>query len=163
MSDKFKQESKGHIIITPHPDDEIIGCYEILKKEKCCVIYVGDIEGSRREEALKLRDHVDLSMQLFLNNVPDPFMNDQSTLYFPDPHFEIHPKHRMWGAIGEQILRQGINVVFYNTVMNAPYIHEVNDVSDKEDLLNKVYPSQKTLWEYEKKFVLFEGRNKWML
>jgi len=69
----------------------------------------------------------------------------------------------MWGMIGESMLRSGINIIFYNTNMNAPYIHELKDSKEKEELLNKVYPSQKSLWEYEKKYVLYEGRNKWIM
>ena len=161
--ESIKKEHKGHVIIAPHPDDEIIGCYEILVKENPVIIYVGDIENERREEALKLKNYTNISMQLFLNSVPPPFLNDKVTLYFPDPSTETHPKHRMWGAIGEQILRQGINVIFYTINMNVPYIHNVKEWKKKLELLDKVYPSQKDLWKFDKKYVLFEGRNKWIL
>ena len=67
------------------------------------------------------------------------------------------------GALGETLLRDGYNVIFYSTSMNAPYLHEVIDSTQKEILLNNVYPSQKSLWEYEKKYILFEGRNQWIM
>jgi len=161
--EEVKKEHKGHVIIAPHPDDEIIGCHSALVREKPVIIYFGDIENERREEALKLRDNVDISMQLFLNSIPPPFINEQVTLYFPDPSTELHPKHRMIGSIGEQILRQGINVIFYSTNMNAPYIYEVKEWEKKLDLLNNVYPSQKSLWEYDRRYVLFEGYCKWIM
>jgi hypothetical protein len=64
--------------------------------------------------------------------------------------------------MAEQIARAGFDVVFYSTIMNVPYIHEVKDPQLKETLINRVYPSQKDLWKYEKKFILFEGRCKWI-
>lgn len=164
MSNQEKEEIfEGHVIIAPHPDDEIIGCYEILMREKPVIIYMDEISNERRVESMKLKEFTNVTIQLFLNSVPMSFLNKEVTLYFPDPIYEIHPKHRKWGAIGEQLLRQGINVIFYNTNMSAPYIHELKEWKKKEELLNKVYPSQKYLWEYEKKYVLFEGRNKWLM
>ena len=88
-------------------------------------------------------------------------MNDQTVFYFPDPIYEKHPLHRRWGSVGEDLARRGMNVIFYNTNMNAPYIHEVINVSGKESLLNTIYPSQSDLWKYEKKYVLFEGYCQW--
>lgn len=151
-----------HIIISPHPDDEIIGCFEILKKHKSIVIYSTETPQVRREESLKLREFSKVKTQLYLDSVPTHFINPKTTLYFPDPIFEVHPEHRKWGAIGESIARLGYNVIFYNTNMEAPYIHEVKLSSEKEDLLEKVYPSQNDLWKYEKKYILFEGRCKWI-
>lgn len=154
---------KGHVIIAPHPDDEIIGAYEIVKNENPIIIYMGDIEQSRREESLKLKKHANIGIQLFLNNVPNDFINKEVTLYFPDHTYDFHPEHRKWGAIGEQILRQGYNVIFYNTNMNAPYIKELKDWKEKENLLNQVYPSQRSLWITDKRYVLFSGMCKWII
>jgi len=160
MSEEKKKEI---VIVAPHPDDEIIGCWEILKNEKPIIIYSGNTPLERREESTKLKDHVKIKAQLFQMSIPTSFTNDQCTIYCPDPAYEINPEHRMWGMIGESMLRSGINIIFYNTNMNAPYIHELKDSKEKEELLNKVYPSQKSLWEYEKKYVLYEGRNKWIM
>jgi len=155
--------TKGVVIIAPHPDDEIIGAWEILKNEKPIIIYSGNTENNRREEALKLKDHVSIKAQLFQMSIPTSFTNDQFTIYCPDPIYDINPEHRMWGMIGESLLRNGIDVIFYNTNMNAPYIHEVKESEKKEELLNKVYPSQSSLWKYEKKYIIYEGRNKWIM
>lgn len=149
------------IIIAPHPDDEIIGCYEHLTNESI-IIYDGDTPKDRREEALNLRRHYPNIKQLFQKNIPQQFRNNLNMFYLPDPVYEIHPLHRYWGQIGEQMAREGLFVVFYNTTMTAPYIHETRHPHKKEAILNEVYPSQKSLWEYEKKFILFEGYCKWM-
>lgn len=151
------------IIVAPHADDEIIGCYEVLtKKGKPIIIYSGDMEAARRETVLKLKEHVDCKLQLFQMTVPQTFLKKENLFYIPDPYFEHHPKHREWGYIGETMARNGFHVIFYNTNMTAPYIHEVKEPDKKEDLLNKVYPDQSDLWKYEKKYVLFEGYCKWM-
>jgi len=160
MSEIFKHET---IIVAPHPDDEIIGVYSILKNKKCIIIYSGDTSNDRREEAAKLNQHFDIKGQLYQNNIPMNFINPNTTFYFPDPIYESHPDHRKWGMIGESLLRSGIDVIFYNTIMNAPYIHEVKEPEKKEELLNQVYPSQSSLWKYDHKYFLFEGRCKWIM
>ena len=164
MTNEKKEFSriKGHVIVAPHPDDEIIGNFDVIKNKKPCIIYMGDIDNKRRQEALNLKKYTDIGVQLFLNSVPNDFINKETILYFPDPYFETHYFHRAVGLMGEQIARQGFNVIFYNITMTAPYMKEVKDWEEKRDLLNKVYPSQKSLWEYEHKYFMFEGKCKWI-
>lgn len=154
-------ETKGiTLLISPHCDDEVIGVYEYLK-EVNLIIYDGDAPTERREEALNLKNHFEVN-QLFLKSIPSNLLDKKNKFFFPDPIFENHPLHRSWGFMGEQMARVGFNIIFYNTTMNAPYIHEVKDIKGKEELLNKVYPRQSSLWKYEKKYILFEGYNKWI-
>jgi hypothetical protein len=150
------------IIVAPHPDDEVIGLFELLETSNPIIIYSGDLDESRRQTALKLKDSVSVKAQMFLNMIPSTFINKDHIIYTPDPVYETHPKHRYWGQIGESIARTGVEVIFYSVSMNAPYIHEVKESKKKEELLNKVYPDQKGLWEYEKKYILFEGRCRWI-
>jgi len=161
--EQVKQPQNDTVIIAPHPDDEIIGCYEVLKKRSSLIIiYSGNTDVKRREEALKIQEYISVKMQHFLMTVPPTFINQNTTFYFPDPIYEIHPIHRQYGLMGEQLARAGMNVTFYTTNMNAPYIHEVQEPDKKEELLNNVYPNQKSLWEYDKKYILFEGYCKWI-
>lgn len=151
------------VIVSPHCDDECIGTYEILRKEKNIVIvYSANVATERRQNSLKLKEYFDIKLQTFNLSIPPPILQKTNKFYFPDPIYENHPEHRKWGMIGEQMAREGFDVIFYTTQMNAPYIHEVKDSIDKERLLNLVYPDQKSLWEYEKKYVLFEGRCSWL-
>ncbi len=152
------------VIVAPHPDDEIIGNYEILYREKnIIIVYSPNINQERRNNTLKLKEYFDIKLQTFNLNIPQPLFKKENKFYFPDPVYENHPEHRRMGYIGEQMFREGFDVTFYVTQMTAPYIHEVKEFESKERILNLVYPDQKSLWEYEKKYVLFEGRCKWIL
>lgn len=151
------------IIIAPHCDDEIIGCYEILER-KPIILYVEKADQKRQDEAIKLlREHELAKAQFFFQDIPTSLMNPKNTYYFPDPFFEIHWAHRKWGGVGEAMLRGGFNVIFYSIHMNTPYLHEVENPDEKKKLLDLVYPSQILLWQNDAKYYLFEGRCKWLI
>jgi len=162
---KDNETNNKSIIVAVHPDDEIISNFEILDKPDNLpiILYVGNPSQERREEALKLKDELGIRIMMFCNSVPPVFLNPSNTLYFPDPSTEIHPLHRLHGSQGENYLRQGLGVVFYTTTMMTHYIHEIDKPKEKEALLNLIYPSQKSLWKYEKKYIIFEGRCKWLM
>ena len=154
-----------HVIIAPHTDDEIIGCYEILTNPdiKPIIIYTTDIEEERKKECMKLKDEIEIKAQYFLFNIPSNLLNPLSNniFYFPHPIYETHPEHRYHGMIGESMARNGFDVVFYITEMNAPFKSECPRPNAKLELLNKIYPSQKELWKYEHKYFLFSGYDQW--
>ena len=160
-----------HIIIAPHPDDELIGCFEILEdiKDNITIMYSDILDVNRKEEAKRLKlyfPNINLHFPHHYgtyDDIPSLDPKKEKTYYFPDPIYEIHPDHRKIGAIGEIFLRKGYNVIFYSINMNTPYIHKVKTPERKESFLDNVYTSQKSLWITEKKFILFEGRCKWLM
>ncbi len=145
------------VIVAPHADDEIIGCYEILK-EKPIIVYTSNMDKIRNSELEKLNNFFELKGQYF-----NMTMNKRYRYYFPHPVYESHPDHRRDGMIGENMLRDGYDVTFYSTEMNAPFKYECKDFYGKKSLLEKVYPSQSSLWKYEHKFFLFSGYDKWVI
>ena len=146
------------IIIAPHADDEIIGCYELLSKGLVDTVLFPNERAI--QEAIAMSDYFEVSLGLLEHCDLD--VSDK-TLFFPDPTYEIHPAHRNLGAMGEELLRRGQAVCFYTTNMSAPYIHEVTAAKDKCHCLNLLYPNKKELWEYEHKYFLFEGYVKWLM
>jgi len=153
-----------YLIIAPHGDDEIIGCYELLVPGTIIFydsrytdeIRLREIEWLKQFRNIKQIIEPELPMDLYDNGI------DKYTLCFPDPIFETHPLHRELGHFGEKLARRGLDVIFYTTNMNAPYIHECKNSVNKKQLLDSVYSSQSDLWKYEHKYFLFEGRCKWI-
>lgn len=156
------------IIIAPHHDDEIIGNFNILmQNNKKVILYYNEMPSV--ETKRRLIDQIpggnrNTVFGIFPghNFLPDNYDERNSTFYFPDPIFETHPLHREIGHIGEMLWRNGVNVVFYSTNMQARYISELSHPDAKRDLLNLVYPEKSDLWKYEHKYFLFEGRCKWI-
>lgn len=159
------KESRINVIISPHCDDELIGCYEIIANdEPTAIIFTEAMEKERQEESLSLREtYKNLEWYFFTKEIPSGLIDLENTFYFPDPIHETHPHHRMWGYKGIELLRKGIDVRFYSVNMKAPYIRVLEkEVSQrKKELLDKTYPSQKSLWEMDHGLWLFEGRCKW--
>lgn len=150
-------------IIAPHPDDEIIGCFEIVSNYQTMILYDASTPQLRREEAMKLKDEFDIGMQFFMTNIPPPWLTMENLImFFPDPVNEVHPLHRHWGQMGESLARAGKNVVFYTTIMNTPYIRELKCFHAKRDALDKYFPSQKNMWTWEHKYYLFEGYKRYI-
>lgn len=157
---------KHHILIAPHGDDEIIGCYQLLcraraHQEIVKVFYPMGV-GSWEQytcTSFNLIPVTDvIGLHAGMSPVPD------ICLHAPDPHFETHPEHRHWGMYAERLFRDG-NVgalCFYSTIMNAPYIFEVSEPQKKRQALDDCYPSKSSLWKYDHKFFLFEGSCRWM-
>jgi len=150
---------KKYIIIAPHADDEIIGCYELLAKglvEKVLFFTSKDCE-----EAIPSSEHFEFSIGL-VEEHDFPIVSNMIYL-FPDPTTETHPLHRYLGNLGEEYLRRGEPVIFYTTNMLAPYLHEVSQAMLKAKCLDKLYPNKRSLWEYDHKYFLFEGYTQWMM
>jgi hypothetical protein len=151
------------VIIAPHSDDEIIGCFSILNNPdiRPVIIYTEEMDKERQVEVRGIREHFTIKGQMFCQSIPPQFMNTNTTFYFPGPD-EIHPAHRTQAAIGEALARQGLNVIFYSTNMNVPFIEEETFPDKKKEMLDKIYPSQSDLWKYDHKYFLFRGYMKWL-
>jgi len=155
------------VSLSPHPDDEIIGCYSVFKKyknETINIVYTTNVDNLRREESLKFKEYFNVRQFFVNNNIPPILINKNNIFYFPEPYSDFHPDHRKIGLIGEQMSRDGYNVIFYTIQKNTNYIYELDneDKKEKEEMINYIYHSQKSLWEYEKKYIFFEGYMKFL-
>lgn len=148
------------VIIAPHADDEIIGCFEVLVRVKALVLFPTETEymdAQGSSELLGFERGILTGQGLFkLKDSPG------TSIFFPDPTTELHPLHKRFGYAGVTLLQQGCNVFFYSTNMNAPYLREVKTPEKKKEMLDTAYPKKRALWEFEHKYFLFEGHTKWI-
>lgn len=152
----------NQIVIAPHVDDEVIGCYSLLASgniEK--VIYITDFQEvteERKSEAYSaskmfgfipvfctlasIRDHIRLNSTLYIPNIGDS-----------------HPHHK---AVSKYIRSSSIlsssDFMYYSIDMNkSPNLLSPEDRVSKLNALQKLYPSQAALFESDAKYYLFES------
>lgn len=147
-------EDKSLTCISVHPDDEIIGCFKLLRDNKIKEIIYIDIQDKRR---LFEVENLTKSLSIPFTVLSAAELNKKlniDDIYLVPSGLDVHPLHRhIHGmTIG---LRRGL----YTTNMNTEYTKELSesDKKQKKVWLNKYYPSQKSLWESDWKYFLFEG------
>ena len=151
------------VILTPHADDELVGCYSLIMNPEVTGVLL--LMGS--EEALM---EIESKKDKLSNYFQKPFnaslytkLNEleivpEYVFLAPDMEFETHPLHRMLGGILRQLeYNYQLPCYYYSVNMQAPYIKEVDDCIGKQNALNTFYPHKSALWKYEHKYFLFEG------
>ena len=82
-------------IIAPHPDDEVIGCFGILKEKPfgdICVIFL-EVDVQRKKEAEKSARLLKFQAEFGLKHYD--WVDEE--VFVPDPFTERHPLHREEG------------------------------------------------------------------
>lgn len=158
-----------NLILAPHVDDEVIGCFSVLcgsVKGDTRVIYTASASDARIAEAFYAAEK--LGFQYQFNSFKDvPGVLDQYTgcrIYAPDPHWESHPEHKAVGALAWKFCQDnGWPFISYSTNMNVPYLQELSPEmkNRKASALYQFYPTQRSLWEQDHRYFLFEGLARW--
>jgi LmbE family N-acetylglucosaminyl deacetylase len=149
------------IIVAPHPDDELIGCFSLLKKgEVSEVWYVFDhsIDNrSRMKEALQCADTFKFK-PIFLDGIQDLLeyaeKQVQRILVIPSIH-DSHPQHRLVNQICRKYA-----CMFYSVDLEYAKGKEVlapENATEKKLYLDDIYSGQKSLWESNASYYLFEN------
>mgnify|MGYP001626358041 CR=1 FL=1 len=155
---------KKFIIFSPHSDDFVIGCWNLIKNGKVkMVVYCGFDEDAEAEEGMR-RFCKDFGIELkeveyetmidFVYGGNVDLGND--VLLFPSQN-DHHPAHKLIGSLFNLFAFDGMKCGLYSIDMNVEWIRVVDDWREKYDILNKYFPTKKDLWESDKKYVLFEG------
>ena len=150
-----------YTILAPHPDDELIGCYTLLSSRLVHKVYYFDGE-DRKEEAencSRIFGSFDYEFIKPAEAIEKLSGNVEGILLMPDPS-ERHPLHKKVSQIGLMVVEQlKINYGFYSTEMTASYVWELDEKLkwEKKKCLELCYPSQRSLWENDWRYWLFEG------
>lgn len=146
-----------NIIIALHPDDEIIGCFSLIKKDLIDMVLYIDPSPSRFDRAKVAGESLGFTVGLLEFRQLCAYLekNSSHTYFVPDIS-DNHLRHKAVNCIGRL---SGCKLGYYTTDMNTGYTRELSEEQKKEKLfaLNKYYPDQKSLWERDWKYFLFEG------
>uniref|UniRef100_A0A7C3WMV8 PIG-L family deacetylase n=1 Tax=Dictyoglomus turgidum TaxID=513050 RepID=A0A7C3WMV8_9BACT len=146
------------VIIAPHPDDELIGCFTLFQKRLVKKVYYILSDLKRRVNAEILGKEWGFSTE-FLTF--DEFFKKKLVFQFdeiclvPDI-LDRHPLHKAVSVISKA---KNYPLGYYTTEMNTGYVRELTkkDQKLKKKMLDKYYPTEKSLWQYDWKYFLFEG------
>lgn len=149
-------EDRSLICISCHADDEIIGCFRLLRDNKIKeIIYVDVTDKRRLFEIAKLSKDLNIPYKILTPKLLMEFIQqNEDEIYLVPSNLDVHPTHRKCHGI-----TIGYKRGLYTTNMNTEYTIELSpvDMKQKKEWLNKYYPSQKSLWENDWKYFLFEG------
>lgn len=151
---------KKNIVVAPHPVDELVGVFSLLKKyEIAHVFYVKDFlsDKQRRKElqdcalVFKFAPWI-----LSLNDIEKGL--ERNVIYYIPHTKDYHPEHKKV----RDLFERNKNIVkyelkYYTTEMNTSNIYSIHSWKEKEQHLYSIYPTQKSLWQYNAKYYLFEG------
>lgn len=133
------------LIIAPHVDDEVIGCWSVFGTGDITVLYLYELDAARKAEAEAAALALDFT----------PAFGDISIVRAGYDEVYV-PSRRDWHADHKAANAQfrSIATHFYSVDMKHGKLLDSRD--SKLAFLNKHYPSQKSLWETDAKYWLFE-------
>jgi len=146
------------VVISPHPDDELIGCFSLFKRglvER--VIYI-NFDKKRVAEAQITSKNLGFLTEFvrFDEFYEKKLILEPGQVCLVPDILDSHPLHKSVNVIAKT---KGCSLGYYTTDMNTGYTRELVKELQKEkrEILNKFYPTQKSLWENNWKYFLFEG------
>ncbi|MEM5866361.1 MAG: hypothetical protein QXG39_00375 [Candidatus Aenigmatarchaeota archaeon] len=146
------------VVLSPHTDDAVIGCWELIKNGKVRAIIYCNTEKEEVKELEKFCE--DYGIQLFI--LPDK--NDlnfvkktlddfpEHILLLPSSN-DFHPIHKFYSSWQYCFDRCG----FYSVDMNVDWIRKINSFENKKKVLDRYFKTKKDLWKNNAKYYLFEG------
>ncbi|MHC4750063.1 MAG: hypothetical protein ACYTFW_09340 [Planctomycetota bacterium] len=153
--------------VIAHPDDEVIGLFIPVTRIKMTVYALASSEERTKElrrSAVMAGFRLDISIDMnVLRRKLEASRKNIKYIFTPDPS-EHHNAHRKVTSIVESLFDDP-KIIYYTTDMNTDYVRELLPglAEHKRQMLEDCYPSQKSLWEYDHKYFLFEGYRKKVL
>lgn len=141
-----------NVILAPHVDDEMIGCWSLFANGQVSyVVYFEDLTAERKEEAKHMQQIMGVKHISFegFDFIVEPDM----MLYVPNIA-DAHPSHKM---VNHWAKKHNNPKKYYSVDMNVPFVVlDDIDQKDKRGMLTLCYPSQSKLFENDK-YWLFES------
>lgn len=150
------------IIVAPHPDDELIGCFSMLKAgEVAEVWYIFDhgIEHRHRmSEAIRCAATFGFK-PIFLDGIQDLLeyaeqSGPQKRLVIPSIH-DSHPQHKLCNQVCRKYAAKFYSVDLEYAKSKAVFSTEMLEA--KKAYLDGIYSTQKALWDSNASYFLFEN------
>lgn len=147
------------LILSPHIDDELIGCYEVLdgfskfkeQGDSLDVIWLFEATRNRIAEGYALASH--FSFQPMICNI------DQAKVYVEANGYDnIYVPCRQDGHVAHKVVNTHFRkyaTYFYSVDMVRRNPLSLKDAQYKQALLDRFYPSQRQLWDSNAAYYLF--------
>ncbi len=146
-------QERKYIILSPHVDDEVIGCYTYLKNNLVTdVYYFYELTDLRAGEATRAATKYNFTPHYNqpLNNIPA-----DAVILLPSIK-DSHPHHKMVNRLGNKLPNAKL---YYSVDLDAASNKKVlsaEDQANKLNDLNILYTSQETLFQSDQSYSLFE-------
>lgn len=139
-------------ILAPHPDDEIIGCFHFIEctDRPVFVHYFFELSEQRRIEAQRAGEALGFYTE-FHPNADLDHLSFAGLDYVIPAITDEHPHHE---ALNRRYRESAKLYYSVDMVNKKPLPPEV--ALRKMEFLNNYYPSQRTLWDRDNKYFLFE-------
>lgn len=147
------------IILAPHPDDELIGCYSLLESRTVdYVAYFNELTDSRKAEALRCAKQYEFT-PLFIESAQDTEQLElllAGSYVFVPAITDEHPDHKALNS-KYRSFPGAYATRFYSVDMGSGKTVLTEDQRGFKWLaLDTLYPSQQGLWATNASYYLFE-------
>lgn len=147
------KDGRMNVILAPHLDDEVLGCFGVLRDIDMVYFFTGDY----RADALHVKEPermVMLGYHLrYARWSDDIIFTPEDTIYIPSK-YDYHPLHRRVRQIGLQLPGKKM---FYSVEMNTPWLEEEESPLAKRELFKELYPSEVRTINKDDKYFLFQS------
>lgn len=148
------------LILSPHIDDELIGCYSVLssfragsKTDILDVMWLYETTEERLKEGHALADHFGFTgAMVFSAQVPELIIQNRYDKVYVPARQDWHIDHKTTNQLFRQYATN-----FYSVDMVNGVPLDDKEVLEKKTLLDQFYPSQAKLWEHDAKYYLFDA------
>lgn len=143
------------LIVAPHVDDEVIGCWSILNGDlEVTVLYLEELTDERKAEAHRCASHFGFTPVFYDDQHSSRAVRDAAEqrayqVVCVPSRKDAHAAHKRANASWRMLATH-----YYSVDMQEGVL--LPDAEEKRKVLDSLFPSQADLWKYCQKYWLFE-------